>query len=225
MNILALTDIHGSYKKAADIIRTVSADIVLIGGDLTTVGSVREVEQALKEFSAITNKLLCVAGNMDLPEHDDLFTRLGLSINGRGVMIDDVGFFGVSGGPYSPLHTPYELSEEEISRRIEAGYGNIQQSRVKVFVPHAPPYATKVDIIHSGLHVGSAAVRDFIDREKPDVVICGHIHEARGLDSIGRTQIANCGPAASGYFTTIEINNEIVITNHSFASYQRKPTP
>ena len=224
MKILALTDIHGSYRIAEDIIRSVSADIVLIGGDLTTVGSVREAEQALKQFLPIANKLFCVAGNMDLPEHDDLFKRLGLSINGRGVMIDDIGFFGVSGGPHSPLHTPYELSEEEISRRIETGYAGIQQSRIRVFVPHVPPYATKVDIVHAGFHVGSTAVREFIDREKPDAVICGHIHEARGQDAVGKTQIVNCGPAANGYFATLEINDEIVITNHSFASYQHKST-
>ena len=44
MKLLALTDIHGAYHKALQIIQTESPDIVLIGGDLTTVGSLRETE-------------------------------------------------------------------------------------------------------------------------------------------------------------------------------------
>jgi Icc-related predicted phosphoesterase len=64
-----------------------------------------------------------------------------------------------------------------------------------------------------GTHVGSKSVRDFIEREQPDVVICGHIHEARGQDAIGRSKIVNCGPASKGYYAVIEIGEKILITN------------
>src|SRR6266850_4959552 len=122
MKILALTDIHGSYKRAVEIIAKYPTDVVIIGGDLTTVGTVREAEGALKEIQALAGRLFCVAGNMDLPAHDDLFARLGISLNGRGVKIEGIGFFGVSAAPISPLHTPYEITEEEIAKRSLAGY-------------------------------------------------------------------------------------------------------
>jgi Icc-related predicted phosphoesterase len=35
------------------------------------------------------------------------------------------------------------------------------------------------------------------------VVICGHIHEARGIDMIGTTRIVNCGPAGKGEYAGI----------------------
>jgi Icc-related predicted phosphoesterase len=142
---------------------------------------------------------------MDLPQHDALFDRLGVSLNGRGVRIDDVGFFGASSAPFSQLHTPYEVSEEEILRRCREGYAEVRDCPVKVFVPHAPPYGTRIDIIHSGLHVGSTAVREFIEDTHPALTVCGHIHEARGRDHLDGMEIVNCGPAARGYYVNIEI--------------------
>lgn len=213
MKILALTDIHGSYSTAAAIIKDEPADVVIIGGDLTTVGTVKEAEEALALFQTGKGRFFCIAGNMDLPQHDKLFEQHGLSLNARGVQVDDIGFFGVSAAPYSKLHTPYEISEEELSLRIQKGYQMIKGASKKVFVPHAPPYGTKLDIIHSGIHVGSTAVREFIEEKQPDVVICGHIHESRGIDSIDKSQIVNCGTASHGNYALITIEQDIQIKN------------
>ncbi|UCG92959.1 MAG: YfcE family phosphodiesterase, partial [candidate division WOR-3 bacterium] len=62
-----------------------------------------------------------------------------------------------------------------------------------------PPYKTKVDKIFLGLHVGSRTIRNFIETFQPDLVICGHIHEARGSDKIGNTIIINPGPFPKHY--------------------------
>jgi len=213
MKIVALTDIHGSYRKADEILTKASADVVVIGGDITTAGTRAEVERAVEGWKKRNRLLVAVAGNMDSPEIDDTLEAAGVSINGRGIRIGEVGFFGVSASPFSPLHTPYEISEEETAQRIETGYRAVRDSKVKVFVPHAPPHGTKVDKVFMGTHVGSKSVRDFIEREQPDVVICGHIHEARGQDVIGKTKIVNCGPAGKGYHAVIEIGEKILITN------------
>jgi Icc-related predicted phosphoesterase len=210
MRILALTDIHGAYDTADEIIRSVSPDVLVVGGDLTTVGSVREAEAALARFSAAVPTVLCVAGNMDLPAHDELFVRLGVSINARGVRMGDVGFCGASGAPHSRLRTPYEIAEEEIGRRLRAGHAELAGCRVVIMVPHAPPFGTRLDIIHAGIHVGSAAVRDAVEDLSPTAVICGHIHEARGVDMIGRTTIVNCGAASTGSYAWIEVADEAV---------------
>ena len=216
MKILALTDIHGSFGRAAEIINKESADVTVIGGDLTTVGSVKEAEEAVRQFQQLSRHVLCVAGNMDLPQHDELFVRLGVSLNGRGIVVDGVGFFGVSAAPFSPLHTPYEISEEEISRYCTSGYEEVKRASVKIFVPHAPPFGTKVDIVHSGIHVGSMAVREFIEYHEPEVVICGHIHEARGQDILGKSKVVNCGPATKGCYAIVETRPNIKITNLQF---------
>ncbi len=220
MKILALTDIHSAYQKANEIISKESPDVLIIGGDLTNVGTMKEAEDALKSFQKFNPRLLCLAGNMDLPQHDDLYDRLGISLNACGVILEHIGFFGVSSAPISPLHTPYEITEKEISVRIHKGYKQVQHTAKKILVSHAPPYGTKVDIIHSGIHVGSTAVREFIEEHNPDVVICGHIHESRGQDIIENTRIVNCGTAKQGNYVIVEILGEkIEITNLQHFSY------
>lgn len=220
MKILAVTDIHGAYKNVEEMLRNESPEILIIGGDLSTVGSVKEAEEAIHNFQILCPKILCVAGNMDLPHHDELFEKLGIAINNHGVVFSDVGFFGVSSAPISPLHTPYEITEEEISRRIHKGYKHVIHAKRKVLVSHAPPYGTKVDITHSSLHVGSTAVRDFIEDHQLDVVICGHIHEGRGQDAIENTRIVNCGTAKQGNYAIVEIRgDEIEFINLQLISY------
>jgi uncharacterized protein len=216
MKILAFTDIHGSYKKVEEIIKLEHAQVVLIGGDLTNVGTIKEAEIAISQFQSVSKNLLAVTGNMDLPRHDDLFSQMGISLNGNGVIINGVGFFGASASPFSPLHTPNEISEESILKMLKQGYQEIKETKIKIMVSHAPPYGSKVDITHSGIHVGSTAVREFIEDEQPDAVICGHIHEARGQDVLGKTKIVNCGQAGKGYYASIDVGDGIRISNKEF---------
>jgi len=213
MKILALTDIHGRYDAASRIITSESPDVVVIGGDLTTLGTMKEAADALTIFSKHCRNIVCVAGNMDLPEHDDMFFRMGYSINGRGRTIDGVGFFGVSAAPYSTLKTPYEISEERILALARSGHADVAGAESKIFVPHAPPYGSRLDIIHSGIHVGSTAVREFIEDHKPDMTVCGHIHEGRGTDEIDGARVVNCGQASLGHYAIILTGTEITVEN------------
>lgn len=217
MNVLALTDIHGSYETAEAIARLVAPDVLIVGGDLTSIGTVREAREAVERLQAIVPALYCVAGNMDLPEHDEIFARMGVSLNGRGAVVGDVGFCGASGAPVSRLRTPYEITEEELARRLRSGYDQVRGCRITIFVPHAPPFGTRVDIVHSGIHVGSSAVRDAIEDFAPDAVICGHIHEARGEDAIGTTKIVNCGPASDGSYALLRVGEVVMIELRRFA--------
>ncbi|MBT4388047.1 hypothetical protein HOK68_00875 [Candidatus Woesearchaeota archaeon] len=46
-----------------------------------------------------------------------------------------------------------------------------------VLVTHSPPYDTNLDLIFSGEHVGSLAVKQFIEKQQPLMTLHGHIHE------------------------------------------------
>jgi hypothetical protein len=72
-----------------------------------------------------------------------------------------------------------------------------------VFCPHAPPYGTACDRLRSGEHVGSRELRAFVEREIPDLVLCGHIHESRGVDELGATRVVNPGPVAAGHYAVV----------------------
>jgi uncharacterized protein len=152
---------------------------------------------------------ICARRQHGLPAIEARLAELGVSLDGRGSVFDDMGIFGVSAAPRSPLRTPYELDDEELERRIEAGFADVKHCRLKIFCPHAPPRGTACDRLSSGEHVGSTVVRAFVEREQPDLVLCGHIHESRGTDTIGTARIVNPRPASAGHYTLVEINEKI----------------
>ena len=56
------------------------------------------------------------------------------------------------------------------------------------------------------MHVGSTAVREFIEEAQPDICLCGHIHESRAVDRIGRTVVVNPGALAGGGYVLVRSN-------------------
>ena len=67
-----------------------------------------------------------------------------------------------------------------------------------VFVLHSPPRDTRCDMIGARTHVGSRAIRAFVEQHQPPLVLAGHIHESPRVsssyrDAIGRTVTVNPG--------------------------------
>ena len=67
-----------------------------------------------------------------------------------------------------------------------------------IYVMHAPPFDTKLDVITDGTHVGSKAIRNFIEEQQPFLTLHGHIHESPKVsgsytDKIGKTICINIG--------------------------------
>lgn len=75
---------------------------------------------------------------------------------------------------------------------------SLSNPKKTIYVIHAPPFNTKLDIITTGTHVGSKAVRRFIEKEQPLLTLHGHIHESPSMsgswhDKIGKTICINVG--------------------------------
>lgn len=67
-----------------------------------------------------------------------------------------------------------------------------------IYVMHAPPFNTHLDMISAGLHVGSKSIRNFIEKYQPKLCLHGHIHESPKVsgsffDEIGSSIIVNTG--------------------------------
>jgi hypothetical protein len=213
MRIAYVVDVHDRFDSVPGALTEMGqVDVLLVGGDITTFGTPDDAAQAIESWRPLAGDLFAIAGNMDSTAIDACLVELGVSLDGRGVAIGDLGIAGVSAAPLSPLHTPHEIPDEVLGRRAAAGLDDVRDCRVRIFCPHAPPYGTVCDRLRSGEHVGSHALRALVEREQPDLVLCGHIHEARGEDTIGASRIVNPGPVASGHYALVDVGDSLSVT-------------
>lgn len=208
MRIFGLTDIHGRIdypKTVADHLR--KSDIVLIAGDITNFGDHEEAAAVIRAITNINRTVLAIPGNCDRPGVRLALQAEEIDLHVVCKTIDNTLFFGIGGCNKTPLHTPLEYSEEEIKAMLDAFLISPKALRT-IIVSHAPPHGTKLDKMFFGFHVGSKALRKFIEEKQPDMVLCGHIHEARGFDHIGRTLVINPGPFPHHY-VLVDADNEL----------------
>jgi hypothetical protein len=199
MHLIAITDIHGREclgKTAAKPL--CDGDLVLIAGDITNFGGKSDAELIIKEIKAFNENILAIPGNCDQHGVNEVLQSNQIDLHTRTRKIEDIAFYGIGGCSKTPFHTPQEYSESEIEKMLNC-FQKSDDARFHVLVSHSPPAKTKVDRVLVGLHVGSKAVRRFIEELQPDLVICGHIHEARGIDKIGKSIIINPGPFPKHY--------------------------
>lgn len=207
MRIAYVVDVHDRFDAVVEAVGALApVDVLVVGGDITTFGTPDDAERAIELWRPLAAVLLAVAGNCDSPAIDERLVELGVSIAGRGTTIGRVGFFGVSAAAHSPLKTPYELADELLARRADEGLLDVADALLHVFCPHAPPYSTACDRLGSGAHVGSQALRAFVVREQPHVVLCGHIHEARSIDRLHQSRVVNPGPVANGHYALVDVD-------------------
>ncbi len=195
MIVLALTDIHGSNTAIQRITDELeAADVVILSGDLTNFGHRRDAEQIIQDVTQHARRVLAVPGNCDYPDVSSYMDELEISLHGAHKIIDGIGFVGVGGSLPAPGSTPFEFSEDELKSLLDGAVDGLPDGTPMILVAHQPPFGTPSDQIYSGEHVGSTAVRTFIEAYQPMLCLTGHIHEAAGITSLNLTQIVNPGP-------------------------------
>ena len=209
MKIISFGDIHEDYRNLIPLKNELeNADLVIVTGDLTNFNGRKEAEKVIEEITKYNKNILAQLGNLDQPEVNDYLTERGINLHGNGFIKDDIGIFGVGGSNPTPFNTPTEFNEDEIETFLLDGIDKVKDAKFKIMVPHMPPKDTKLDIISAGVHVGSQSVRDFILKHKPDIVLSGHIHEARGSDTIENTLVFNAGMFREGGYVIITKQSE-----------------
>lgn len=189
MKFLVFTDLHEDKKGLQDLISRASRDdidFVICAGDISTFG--RGLKFVLKRFNSIGKKFYFIPGNHE--EGLDYAPILGdysnvVDLHEQAIEIDSFVFLGFGGGGFAQR-------SPEFRKQARGWYGQYNGKKV-VLVTHAPIFDTTTDDLN-GQHVGSIDYRRFVERIKPKLVICGHLHETAGAkDKIGETKIVNPG--------------------------------
>jgi Icc-related predicted phosphoesterase len=199
MKIVALTDLHGNVERLDGLAPAIAgADLVILSGDITHFGGEREALAVVNAVRGINANICAVPGNCDYPGVLAFLEREGLSVHERVREFGGFQIAGVGGSLRCPGRTPNERTEEEFGDALAKLAKNLKKGAPLVFVSHQPPRDTLCDLARGGLHVGSVAIRRFIEEVQPLVCFSGHIHEASGIDFIGVSKLANPGPMADG---------------------------
>ena len=196
MKILAIADLHGSQYRLNIALKNVerySPDLVIICGDITQFGPGDIAKNFLDQIPVET---LAITGNIDTSDvsrgiDDSKATRIEM----KKVVKKGIPFVGANGVDLNQL----KVVEEK----------NLLDE-TSVLISHEPPYGA-LDKIFLGVHGGNKELRETIDKYKPRLVLCGHIHEDPGVTRIGETTIVNCSMGKRGEGALIEINDKFTV--------------
>jgi Icc-related predicted phosphoesterase len=160
-------------------------------GDRQTVieGAVRR--QYADLFTAMPTPAYVTYGNVDVPPLWPEYAREGVQVlDGETTQIGGRSFGFVGGGLRTPMHTPYEISDEDYAAKVAA------VGAVEVLCCHIPPDVPELlyDVGARRMERGSAAVLDAIRDTQPELVLFGHVHNPLAQRTrIGRTECVNVG--------------------------------
>ena len=171
----------------------------------------RWLDLAAERLTGTGIRLYAMEGNDDPPELYTMLRDTNVLTETEDKLVDlGEGITMVSYG-YSnptPWHTPRELDDDELERRIDKLAAQVSRPERAIFNLHVPPARTAIDkapaldgnlkpIVKGGAvvmqSVGSEGVRRLIAKHQPMLGLHGHIHESRGAVRIGPTLAVNPG--------------------------------
>jgi Icc-related predicted phosphoesterase len=191
MRLLAFSDLHRDLDAARSLReRAGEADVVIGAGDFASVHS--GLEETLEVLAGIETPTVLVPGNNETEAAlRDASSRWQAAtvLHGEGVEIDGTAFYGLGAGvPITPWDWSFDLDEQQAEQLLEGC------PLGAVLVVHSPPRG-HVDRSGAREHLGSETILRTIERRRPQLAVCGHIHESWGEESrIGETPVINLGP-------------------------------
>lgn len=212
---IVISDLHGKTERLSEIPGLAAAAGVIITGDLTTQGGVGRARQVLEDVAGYNDHVLALFGNMDNPEVGPWLDDIGVGLHNAVRELDEhTVIMGVGGSTFTPFSTPSEYPESRFAGWLEELWAHARPYSRVVLATHNPPRDTLCDVVDGNVHVGSQAVREFIMDCQPDVCLCGHIHESRAKDCLGRTVVVNPGSLSRGGYAVLALGSRLTVTLH-----------
>jgi Icc-related predicted phosphoesterase len=211
--IVILGDIHDLQERLAaslDLLPEETTDLALLAGDVGIdppwTSPAREENRAAHDDSMVRTvrhveqrlgcPVLFVPGNHDLQHPVASLDRY--NCDRRAVGIAGINIVGFGGAGPTPFGFPYEWSENEAEAILEGCLSGWEEN-LDIFLSHSPPVNCTLDVTNRGEHVGSAAVRKWLACVRPKLFICGHIHEAWGVEEVEGVPCLNAGAFGEPY--------------------------
>jgi len=208
MRLLFVADLHYSLKQFDWLLENAARfDVAAIGGDLLDLGSALDpdvqiaiVEKYLGLLRQKTRVVVC-SGNHDGDSRNDADESIATwlqTARAEGLFVDGDGLaLGQTRISICPWWDG-DRSRGELQLQLEREAALVPAGGHWVWIYHAPPSGARTS--WSGRKfIGDDALRGWIERFQPGIVLSGHIHnspfygDGSWIDRLGRTWVFNPG--------------------------------
>jgi Icc-related predicted phosphoesterase len=189
MQFIAISDTHGKHQN----LKLPAADCIIHAGDVSNTGKEYQVQEFMDWFSSLPYQYkIFIAGN-----HDFWFEQVETKIiknnipdnviylNDSGINIEGINIWG---SPVSPWFYDWAFNRQR-GADIKSHWDLIP-ANTNILITHGPAFGI-LDATIGGQHVGCDDLLATINIIKPNIHICGHIHEAYGQRQINKTTFIN----------------------------------
>lgn len=162
-----------------------NVDLILLNGDLVEE---HDSEGVLHYFIKTGKPVFLIPGNHDWMATDFLAEKYNvINLHGKSLTHGNVGIFACGGTNLG------QLTELEIYQTVKEAHSQLKTPGKRILLSHVHPSGTKMETFSNFIR-GSTGLRKAIEATKPDLVLCGHVHEAEGIEEkIGNTLVVNVG--------------------------------
>jgi hypothetical protein len=202
MRLYAVADIHAKPEHLELIrshIEIHHPDALVVAGDIFNYLHPEPVLHILNGFGV---PVLAVRGNSDpayMARYFAAYSNIRLLNAGR-IRLDGISFAGLSGTIPVPFRSRIAFREKHLMEKMKP-----MLDRDTILIAHPPPYGT-LDRVGRKIHAGSALVRDLVVHTSPRMLICGHIHEDKGMEMLEQTLVVNCCLPHGGRGALVELD-------------------
>lgn len=177
--IVCVSDTHSQHHG----LNIPNGDILIHAGDFTGSGGAKSIADFNRWLGTLPHPhKLVIPGNHDLDFESDLSSHKFIT-NARLLIHEEVTVEGlrIFGSPWTPNFCDWAFNyPEEDAASI---WADIPEG-IDILITHGPPYGIldKLERPSSapGTHVGCPYLLQAVERVRPSLHVCGHIHEGHG---------------------------------------------
>lgn len=188
--------VNNSYKKVVDKLCSYGLPVLTLRGNMWMGERKRYADKILRKNKNLINKF---TGKSKIQNQNFIFFDV--------IYEDSTMMNGDSKKDFFKNRVKSNNSRENKLNNL------LRENPNSILIAHNPPYGF-VDKAYTGKHVGSKILLSAIKKYKPKLVLCGHIHEAKGTANIGKTPIYNLG--WHGDYAVFDVEEKVKLVESNF---------
>lgn len=200
MKFVIISDTHGQHKN----LTLPKGDVIIHAGDISQRGKESEIIDFLNWFKDLDFKYkIFIAGNHDFffeetPKNilDKLMPKNVIYLCDSGVEVEKIKIWG---SPITPWFYDWAFNRPRGAQI--AHHWQLIPIDTDILITHGPAFG-QLDKTTRGENVGCEDLLHTIDKIKPKVHICGHIHEGYGQTISSKTKFINASVLDEKYGLT-----------------------